>query len=180
MFEGSVDEKLGTKAKGDKGFDGKHTDGYIDGKGAITAKVTVYGPDGANDIKSYTGYTMSSDPSKYGVVADGKYGANYDEEGKRGALNSNWTLKSRGRIPTYWDNPNNPNQKDKNGKYYLEGIFIHRSNTSGWAGGTVSEGCLLISPKDWKNFNNQLEGVKNFAVQVSRTWHTPYKSPQSN
>nr|WP_319511370.1 DUF6443 domain-containing protein [uncultured Draconibacterium sp.] len=180
VFEGSVDEKLGTKEKGDEGYDGKHTDGYMDGEGAQTASVTVYGPDGADDVKSYTGYTMSSDPSKYGVVNDGTYDANYDKTGKSGALKSNWTLNARGRVSTYWDNPYRPNQKDNNGNYYLTGVFIHRSNKSGWAGGGVSKGCLLISPKDWKNFNNQMNGVKNFKVQVTRTTHAPYKLPQTN
>jgi RHS repeat-associated protein len=180
VFEGSVDEKLGTKEKGDKGYDGKHSDGYLDGEGAQTASVTVYGPEGADDIKSYTGYTMSSDPSKYGVVNDGIYDANYDKTGKRGALKSNWTLNARGRVSTYWDNPNRPNQKDSNGNYYLTGIFIHRSNNSGWAGGGVSKGCLLISPNDWKNFNKQMKGVKNFKVQVTRTTHAPYRLPQNN
>ncbi|MDO9614791.1 MAG: hypothetical protein Q7J86_09740, partial [Bacteroidota bacterium] len=64
--------------------------------------------------------------------------------------------------------------------YYLTGVFIHRSNSSGWAGGGVSKGCLLISPNDWKNFNNQMNGVKNFKVQVTRTTHAPYKLPQTN
>jgi RHS repeat-associated protein len=180
VFEGSVDEKLGTKEKGDKGYDGKHTDGYMDGEGAKTANVTVYGPDGADDVKTYTGYTMSSDPSKYGVVNDGIYDANYDESGKSGALKSNWTLNARGRVSTYWNNPNKPNQKDNKGNYYLTGVFIHRSNNSGWAGGDVSKGCLLISPNDWKNFNNQMNGVKNFKVQVTRTTHPPYSLPQTN
>ncbi|HKK43224.1 MAG TPA: RHS repeat-associated core domain-containing protein [Bacteroidales bacterium] len=177
-FSGSVDEKLGSKEKGDKGYDGKHNNGYIDGKGAKTADVTVYGPKGADDVKSYTGYTMSSDPSKYGVVADGIYDANYDEAGKSGNLHSHWTLNDRGNVPTYWDNPYLPNQID-NGKYYLNGIFIHRSNLSGWAGGGVSKGCLLISPNDWRNFNKQMNGVKNFKVQITRTWHSPYKLPQN-
>ena len=180
VFEGSVDEKLGTKEKGDKGYDGKHTGGYMDGEGAQTASVTVYGPDGADDVSSYTGYTMSSDPSKYGVVNDGTYDANYDKTGKSGALKSNWTLNARGRVSSYWDNPNRPNQKDNNGNYYLTGIFIHRSNNSGWAGGGVSKGCLLISPNDWKNFNNQMNGVKNFKVQITRTTHVPYRLPQTN
>jgi len=180
VFEGSVDEKLGTKEKGDEGYDGKHTDGYMDGEGAQTASVTVYGPDGADDVKSDTGYTMSSDPSKYGVVNDGTYDANYDKTGKSGALKSNWTLNARGRVSTYWDNPYRPNQKDNDGNYYLTGVFIHSSNKSGWAGGGLSKGCLLISPKDWKNFNNQMNGVKNFKVQVTRTTHAPYKLPQTN
>ncbi len=171
VFDGYYNERLGTKEEGDKGFDGKHTDGYIDGDGAITANVTVYGPKGANDIKTYIGYTMTSDPKKYGVVANGPYDANFDEQGKSGALSSNWTLNNRSNVPTLYGNPYRPNQFNYvTGQAYLTGVFIHRSNRSGWADGGVSKGCLLISPKDWKNFNNQLSGVLNFKVQVNRTF----------
>ncbi len=180
LFNGSTDEQLGTKQEGDSGYDGKHTDGYLDGDGAVTANVTVYGPDGADDVSSYTGYTMSSDPSKYGVVNDGIYDANYDETGKSGSLASHWTLNARGRVSTYWENPNHPEQRDGNGNYYLTGIFIHRSNNSGWAGSPVSKGCLLISPNDWGNFNSQMSGVQHFAVQVKRTTQLLYRSAQVN
>ena len=168
VFEGSLDERLGTKKPTDAGYDGLHTTGYIDGYGAKTAKVTVYGPQGANDIQTYVGYTMSSDPSRYGIVADGIYPGNYDPIGKSGSLKSNWTLNQRGRIPTYWSNPLHPNQIDETGRSYLTGIFIHRTNNSGWAGPPVSKGCLLISPDGWENFNNQLHGVLNFQVQIKR------------
>ena len=58
VFNGSVNEKLGTKKKGDKGYDGRHTEGYMDGEGAVTASVTVHGPGGADDVQEYAGYTM--------------------------------------------------------------------------------------------------------------------------
>lgn len=187
VFNGSVKEKLGSKSTGDAGFDGVHKNGYIDGHGAVTAKVTVYGPGGRDDISHYTGYTMSSDPGKYGVVADGDYNVNYDAEGKNGgrtALQSNWAVNGRGRVPNYWSNPLNPNQIDDDGHYYSMGIFIHSSNRSGYAGltknprGPVSAGCLLISPKDWKNFNNQLKGVNNFLLQIRRDTSIPYRNSQ--
>ncbi len=180
VFNGSLNEKLGTKKAGDKGYDGKHTEGYIDGEGAVTANVTVYGPGGNDDIQTYTGYTMSSDPSKYGIINDGIYDANYDVAGKGGSLESHWTLNARGRVSTYWTNPYRPNQKDNNGSYYLTGIFIHRSNSSGWAGGPVSKGCLLIAPTDWERFNNQLSGVQHFGVQVTRTRHLLNQPAQVN
>ena len=89
-FKGSTKEILGKK-------NGK--DGYIDGEGAITAKVTVHGPKGQDDIQEYVGYTMSLDPEKFGVVADGIYDINYDVKGKSGSLKFNWALNKRGKVP---------------------------------------------------------------------------------
>ena len=66
-IKGSLNEKLGSKKKNDAGYDGKHTDGYIDGEGAITAEVKVYGPGGENDKKTYIGFTMSSDSELFGI-----------------------------------------------------------------------------------------------------------------
>jgi RHS repeat-associated protein len=174
VFEGSMDEKLGSKDKGDEGYDSKHKNGYIDGKGAKTAKVTVYGPDGPNDIGHYTGYTMSSDPDKYGVVANGDYSVNFRDPGKSGALHSNWAVNNTEAVPDLWTNPMNPKQVDKYGQYYSIGIYIHTSNQSGYSGTTsdprrpITSGCLLISPTDWKNFNNQLNGVKTLLLQLRR------------
>jgi RHS repeat-associated protein len=184
VFDGSVAEKLGTKSKGDVGYDDKHGNGYLDGHGAVTANVTVYGPGGADDVSHYTGYSMSSDPAKYGVVADGDYNVNYRDPGKSGALHSNWAVNNTEAVPNYWSNPLNPGQIDENGHYYSTGIYIHTSNQSGYAGTTsnprrpITAGCLLISPKDWKNFNNQLQGVSNFLLQIHRSTGIPYRNSQ--
>lgn len=48
------------------------------------------------------------------------------------------------------------------------GIFIHSTNQSGYAGGTVSTGCLLLTPQDFRTFNSTMSGVKNFTVRVTR------------
>lgn len=167
VFEGSRDEKLGTK-------NGKS--GYIDGEGAVTAKVTVYGPKGAKDIHTYTGYTMGSDPGKFGAVDEGTYDGNYDVAGKSGALKSHWAINGRGRVRMMDGeiNPFSPNQVDENGEGYKDGIFIHSPNSNGYAGtihggkSGITVGCLLIAPSDWKSFNETMEGVKSFKVQVIR------------
>lgn len=65
-------------------------------------------------------------------------------------------------------NPNAPNQIKANGEGYKNGIFIHSTNVSGYAGGTVSKGCLLLAPQDFKTFNSIMSGVKNFTVRVTR------------
>ncbi len=168
VFNGSRDEKLGKK-------NGK--DGYINGDGAITASVTVYGPDGADDVHKYTGYTMGSDADKFGAIDEGTYDANYDAAGKRGKLKSHWTLNQRGHIRMMDGaiNPNAPDQVEENGEGYKDGIFIHTSNSNGYAGtyanGTkgISVGCLLIAPSDWASFNEVMSGATNFKVQVIRT-----------
>ena len=160
-FNGSRNEALGTK-------NGKT--GYIDGDGAVTASVTLYGPNSADDVHTMTGYTMTSDAEKYGPIDEGLYNANYDEKGKRGSLKSNWVLNNRGEVRMLDGgiNPNAPNQISANGEGYKNGIFIHSTNASGYAGGTVSTGCLLLAPSDFKTFNNIMSGVKNFTVQVTR------------
>ena len=175
VFNGYNDESLGTKQKGDTGYDPKHTDGYIDGSGSKSATVTVYGPQNDADIQHYTGYTMSSDPASFGVVADGDYIA---DRGSPGPYKSPWHLNNisttnfpKDHIPARGGN--NPRHPKRN-PAYLDGVFIHPCNKSGWAGtfqnGTkgVSEGCLLIHGNQWARFNAQLQSVNSFVVRVNR------------
>ena len=97
VFSGSRDERLGKK-------NGKN--GYIDGEEAITANVTLYGPRGADDITTMTGFTMTSNVNKYGAITEGLFNANYDVNGKSGTLKSNWVLNHRKEIPTMDNKPN--------------------------------------------------------------------------
>ncbi len=165
-FKGSRQETLGTK-------NGKG--GYINGEGAITAQVTVYGTNGPNDIHNFTGYSMSSDAKALGAIDEGIYDGNYDSMGKSGSLKSNWVLNHRGTIRTLDGqiNPNAPNQISANGEGYKDQIFIHSTNSNGFAGvgngWAISKGCLLISPKDWNSFNGVMSGTQNFKVRVSRS-----------
>lgn len=171
VFEGSRDEKLGA---GNNLF----------GKGANLATVTVYGPDGADDIQTYDGFTMSSDSKKFGAIADGTYTFNYDEKGKSGKLKSHWAVEYRRKIPALNGYNPNPNSSDRK---FKDGIFIHTSNRSGSAGTYakgkeqhgISEGCLLIVPSlytkqgtstnnGWNQFNEQLQGVKKGVLQLIR------------
>ncbi len=167
-FKGSRYEKLGTK-------NGK--EGYINGEGAVTATVTIYGSGGEDDVTTYTGYTMGSDPQKFGAIDEGLYNGNFDEAGKSGSLKSNFAIEQRGKVRMMdgAENPNAPSQTDANGEGYKDGIFIHTSNSDGYAGtikggkSGISVGCLLIAPADWGRFKEKMDGVKNFKVQVTRT-----------
>lgn len=161
-FDGSKDEKLGEGQK-------------MGGKGAKLADVTVYGPDGKDDVQHYKGYTMSSDQTKFGVVADGDYTVNRLKPGETpGPYGSDLVVESRNaKIPELDNfNPAFPNRNPA----YLNGVFIHRPNNDGWAGTYfkngqwhgVSQGCLLIAPNQWNKFHNQLQAVNSFLLQLRR------------
>lgn len=163
VFNGSYDERLG---------DGDN----LSGKGAILANVTVYDSGGADDVQKYKVFTMSSDPSKYGIVADGDYNVSrIGNNEKPGPFGSEWTLNNRGRVPAWGDfNPAFPSRNPA----YLDGVFIHRSNNNGWAGErwdnnkkrwtVISKGCLLVLPNQWETFNNQLNSIDKLLLQLRR------------
>jgi hypothetical protein len=168
VFDGSRNEKLG---KGDNLF----------GEGAVLADVTVYGPRGADDVQSYQGFTMTSDFSLFGAIADGDYTVNYKTPGKPGALQSNWAVNDTKAVDCL--DGKNPSPIHPYSSTQKDGIYIHRSNNSGWAGktyengklkGAVSTGCLLIVPSragkniGWDEFNNQLKGVSSFHLRLTR------------
>lgn len=161
VFNGSKDEKLG---KGNNFF----------GEVAKLAEITVYGPQSASDIQQYQGYSMSSYSSLFGVVAEGTYIVNrLNPNDRKGPYQSEWTLNNRGKVPANGNiNPAHPERNPG----YLTGVFIHRPNNNGFAGtylnkktnkiSGISEGCLLISPKQWDKFNAQLNNIKNFRLQL--------------
>ena len=163
VFNGSKDEKLGS---GNNFF----------GEDAKLSEITVYEPQGASDIQQYQGYSMSSDPSLFGVVAEGTYIVNrLNPNDRKGPYQSEWTLNNRGKVPANGNiNPAHPERNPG----YLTGVFIHRPNNNGFAGtylnkktnkiSGISEGCLLISPKQWDKFNAQLNNIKNFRLQLIR------------
>ena len=60
VFNGYYDERLGK-------------DGKLTGEGAKVASVSIYGINGSDDIKSYHGLSVSSNPDKYPMLVDGEY-----------------------------------------------------------------------------------------------------------
>ncbi len=171
VFNGSENEKMGTYTGNSHNDKGK--DVSLLGQGAILAKVTVYGPD--KKISNFEGYTMTSDPSKFGVVADGDYTVNRLAQNERKCpYGSDWVLENRtAKIPAKDAvNPAYPNRNPG----YLKGVFIHRPNNDGWAGTFqkngkthgVSEGCLLIKPTQWSVFNSTLKTVNSYHLILNR------------
>jgi RHS repeat-associated protein len=61
VFSGFTKEQMGTEKNHVAGSKSKSNQ-YLNNNGSIMADVTVYGPDGADDISHYKGYTTSSDP----------------------------------------------------------------------------------------------------------------------
>ena len=71
-------------------------------------------------------------------------------------------------------------QAGKNyGTPYKNGIYIHSTNQSGYAGITawssegspynaISTGCLLLAPRDFRTMNKTMSGLKSFIVRVVR------------
>ena len=169
QFDGYYNEKLGYYSGSKTKEEGNYS---VNGKGAVLANVTVYGPQGKDDIGHYKGYTVSSDMSSLGVVADGDYSLDHLGKNERsGPYGSRWTVNNRGRVHALQDfNPRHPNQD------YLTGVFVHRPNKDGWAGTFkkggklhgVSEGCLLIVPQQWDSFNKQLGETKSGLLRVRR------------
>ena len=67
VFNGYYGEKLGK-------------DGTLTGEGAKAASVNIYGTNGPDDIKSYHGLSVSSNPDKYPMLIDGREWKNVERQ----------------------------------------------------------------------------------------------------
>ncbi len=154
VFNGSIDERLGE-------------DGTLTGTGAKSAEVTIYGIGGKNDIKTYNGLTVSSDPSKYSMVASGDYNLSWEQMATSPYGKGSLTYRVR-QLYGNAELPIEGGEKNKvTGKSYLGAIFFHRTN---WNGGAKysSQGCLIIDGRQWRNVEKQLEKSKNILMQINR------------
>lgn len=139
----------------------------------ITAYVTLYGPNGPKDISHFKGFTMTSCAEKFVPIAEGIYICIFMDPGKPAPLPSHRALNKGGVVPTMDNIPNTSPYANKNKDLPIKtGIYIHRTNRNGFAGGTVSTGCLLVAPKQWSTFNAKLAGLDSFTVQVTRIGET--------
>jgi len=172
LFEGSRNEKLGAEDN-------------LFGKGAVLAKVTVYGPGGADDIKEYQGFTMTSNFKTFGAIDDGDYTVYYRDPGKKGPLNSHWAINNTHAVNSL--DGRNPSPIEPYSSTQKDGAYIHTSNKNGWAGvkydkegklHAVTTGCLLIVPSQydingnvktigWDQFNQQLNGLSQYHLELT-------------
>ena len=162
LFEGSEDESLST-------------DGELTGEGANAATVTVFGPRGKDDVQQYNGLTVSSDPSKYSMLQEGQYEANYSpmatsiygdnertkERGIPGALTYSLSQDGSTNLPVVGG------VNKATGKTYMSGAFIHRTDWSGSAK-YASKGCLVIDGRQYRRFEKQLGKSMSISVTLRR------------
>lgn len=158
VFNGYYDERLG---KGQN----------LAGEGAKAAQVKLYGNNSENDIHEYIGYTMSSDPTRFGVIANGNYLVNHVDPNPESKIPKEWAINYGKDVPGLNGyNPAHPEREDG----HLEGTFVHRTNLNGYAGydsktgQAVSEGCLLILASQWEDFQKQLGDSKSFMLILNR------------
>ena len=152
VFNGYYDEKLGN-------------DGKLTGEGAKPANVTVYGPNGYDDIQNYIGFTMSSDYKTYGAIANGVYDVTFVQS-KVGSKIPKTHIVNNGNAVDCLNGVNNyyPN-KDAYSATQKNAIYVHRTNIGGYAGynkktlNAVSKGCLLINEPDWARYEQQINGT---------------------
>ena len=162
VFNGHYDERL--------------DNGRIIGEKAVNAEVTVYGPRGADDISNYIGYTMTSDFSTFGAIANGVYPVTWINKNSKG-IPKHYAINNAGPVDCIngvnpapdWSSPFSSTQKN--------GIYIHSTATGGranwdyskklgkyWA---ISTGCLLILDKQWDAFEKQI-GHNGFTLILNR------------
>ncbi len=170
VAEGSMDEKLG---KGNNLF----------GEGGVLATFTVYGPGGKDDIKTYRGFTMTSDFKMFGAIDNGEYNVNFSKIVKSGSLTSHWIVNNGNPVDCLFGINPSPKRFHPFSSTQKNRIWFHRSNNDGRAGGSVSTGCIIIIPSShgengWDEFNSQLQGVSNFHFVLNRTATVPFASFQ--
>ncbi len=152
--------------------------GKLTGAEAIPAVITIYGTNGKDDIQSYKGLSVSSDPSQYSMIATGDYKAHYEDikDSPYGSTGQSLSyritnLDGSTKIPTAGGEIN---KKYPNQGAFMEGIYFHRTNNNGWAGTkgntAVSKGCIVIDASNgaWKSVEKQLGHSSNIYFRITR------------
>lgn len=156
VFNGSKDEKLANN-------------GTVNGKDSKPAYVTLYGINGKDDVKTYKGLTMSSDPSKFSVLNEGWYDGTpdkmsndrvYNYFSKNDKINGNDPRES---LPYRLSvNGNTELDGTRNGQpMKMNGVFFHRIDNDGNAGMISnirgrSEGCPVVNGANWRDIKKSL------------------------
>jgi hypothetical protein len=151
-FEGSFDEMLGA-------------DGSLSGAGANPATVTVYGPGGPDDVQTYSGLTVTSDPSTNPILKEGFYNAEWQQMATsvyaKNALTYRISMNGSYQLPVMGG------LNKVTGKPFMSGVFIHRSNWSGKATHS-SRGCLVICGTQYRRFEQQIGKISNIGLTLRR------------
>ena len=153
VFNGSMNEKLGE-------------DNTLKGAGAVAAEVTIYGKNGADDIQTYNGLTVSSDPSKYPMIEQGEYLAYHEQMATSVYGKDALTYRISQRNGNLQILPKGGHNKNT-GLSYISSVFLHRTNWNGRADKS-SKGCLVIDGRSWRSVEKQIEKSKNIYIKLNR------------
>ena len=162
VFNGHYDERL--------------DNGRIIGEKAVNAEVTVYGHRGAEDISNDIGYTMTSDFSTFGAIANGVYPVAWINKNSKG-IPKHYAIINAGPVDCINGVNPSPDWSDPYSQTQKNGIYIHSTATGGranwgynkklgrfWA---ISTGCLLILQEQWDAFEKQI-GHNPFTLILNR------------
>jgi len=165
VMDGSGGENLGSS-------------GTLTGEDALSAKVTIYGPGGPDDIQTYDGLTVSSDPNLFTPIASGDYEGYHQQMASsiygQGSLtyrirqlDGNHTLPTEGGALNI-----DPHSRNYGTPYKTE-IYLHRTNNDGFAGArdqrrAVTKGCPVICGTQWPRVEQQLGKISSFRLRIIR------------
>ena len=138
---------------------------------AVAATFTIYGVNGKDDIKSYCGLTVSSDPTKFPMLLEGEYMATHQQMatsryGKGSLTYIIKTMDGSTMLPPV----GGYNIATK--KNYMDRIFLHRTNLDGKAT-NASVGCLVIDGRSWQDVEKQLRKSKKIFISLTRNKEQP-------
>ena len=163
-IKGSYNEKVGS-------------DNTLSAHDAHPAEVIIYGINGEDDISTYNGLTITSDPERYSMIAEGDYRLKQEQMAtsifaKEDLTYRIYTLDNSGYLPTAdgETNKNNPSQGP-----IITDVFMHRTNKNGNAignpknGHPVSAACIVIDARSWRGVERQLGKSQSIFLRLSRT-----------
>lgn len=158
------------------------------GKNIGSSTATVYKSDGM--IETFDACTRPTNSSRYATVPEGEYIGSYGKHKGKDAIN----LTDVDKLGERTIDLGRPNPSGRNGNYAV-GIDIHSAygdNVTGMVhkmkkdntyvtdeSGTpvlvpASEGCLLIAPRQWKDFLGQFSTANTFiSITISRHFAWP-------
>ena len=142
------------------------SNGTLTDDDAICASITIYGINGPNDIKSYPGLSMSSDPSKYSAIENGDYMMYHEQMATSPYGKGSLTYRIATQDKKVELAPLGGRNK-ANGESIMTGIFFHRTNLDGVAINS-SKGCINIDGRYWREVESQLKKSKNILMRIKR------------